>query len=80
MYDPVIKLFRVEIRSDERTFMNKSYYVEAITINDALGRVSKVDPSKVKEVVDVTNLYTLIPMDPRERAEIEADAKRLGLS
>ena len=66
----VIQLFRI-------VCVDTSYFVEAISLRHALDRLPP--DATVREVTDVTSFYTLLTMDERERAEIEADAKRLGL-
>jgi hypothetical protein len=73
-----IKVFKVTIES---TPLRRPYWVhvEALSFADAIARTKKVYHDRSVTAVEDCPMYGVIAMDDRERAEIEAEAKRIGL-
>ena len=75
----VFSLYRVrfKVNKDEP----RVAYVEALSMTDALSRASRHYHLAAEgvELVDDGNYAVFIPVGDRERAEVEAEAARIGL-
>lgn len=75
----VIKIYKVTMKF--AMGRPRIAFVEALSFNDAAKRVIAEAGHRPIEGVETMEGYALlVPMNERERAEIEADATRLGLN